>query len=85
MTELVLKTNLECDAMPGWRFERFQYDGAPLIARRIKSGYTVEIDNEGDLQFDEVTPGHNPFVSAAVLRELIADARTRMVPGWEIE
>jgi len=76
--------------IPGWRFERWSYDGAPLAAVRIPrsrlvdDSYEVEIDSAGDLVFEGLPyEGARPFVPPEVLRRLIADAIARRAPGWE--
>ena len=67
-----------------WRLLRWQYDGAPLIAEhpgpaRYGGGWTVEIDSDGDLMFDELPYGAQPTVPAAILRALVNDAIARGV------
>lgn len=78
----------QIDAIPGWIFERWEYEGAPLVARRVPNSphdfsYTVEIDNDGDLLFDQIPDeGFNPIIIAEVMRRLVNDAIERKAPGW---
>ncbi len=72
---------------PGWRLTRWDYDGAPLVGERglldRTGSYSVEIDDTGDLVFDGLDyEGARPYVPAAVLRALVADAIARGVSGW---
>lgn len=76
------------DGISGWQFERWEYDGAPLAARRVprtsrEDDFTVEIDEAGDLVFDGLPyEGARPFVPGEVLSRLVADAIERKAPGW---
>ena len=75
------------EEIPGWRFVRWAYDGAPLTAVRVPKhrydhAYEVEIDAAGDLVFDGLDDGVRPCVPHEVLTRLVRDAKGREVPGW---
>ena len=74
------------EEIPGWRFVRWEYDGAPLTAVRIArhsrdDAYEVEIDSAGDLVIDGLE-GSRPCIPPEVMRRLVRDAKEREAPGW---
>lgn len=68
-----------------WRFTRWSYDGAPLVAERCPKGlrhidaYTVEIDEAGDLEISGAHGTPLPTIPGEVLARLVADAIARGV------
>lgn len=68
----------------GWRLIRWSYDGAPLQAITPKTKWdgpwSVEIDEDGDLVFDQLPyEGARPLIPSAVLALLVQDALVRGV------
>lgn len=68
-----------------WRFTRWSYDGAPLVAERCPKGlrhldaYTVEIDEAGDLEISASHGAPLPTIPGEVLQRLVNDALARGV------
>jgi hypothetical protein len=66
-----------------WKLTRWAHDKAPLVAKRVDVGYTVEIDDTGALEVDaSADRGYDPYIPATVLRLLIDDAKARGIPEW---
>lgn len=84
MSEHAIIDEIPARAGGTWRFTRWSYDGAPLVAERCPKGlrhidaYTVEIDEAGDLEIGG-QHGPMPTIPGEVLARLVDDAIARGV------